>query len=39
MQKLTLEEMAFEALEIAANLVCLGLFLAMILAFSVGIQK
>jgi len=39
MQKLTLEEMAFEALEIAANFVCLGLFLAMILAVGVGIQK
>jgi len=38
MQQLKLEEMAFETLEAAINVVCLGAFLAMIYAFAVGVQ-
>lgn len=38
MQKLALEEMAFEAVEVAINIICLGLFLAMIYAFAIGVQ-
>ncbi len=33
-----LEEMAFETLEIIANLICLGLFLAMIYAVAIGVN-
>jgi hypothetical protein len=33
-----LEEIAFEALEILANVVCLGVFLAMIFAVAIGVK-
>jgi hypothetical protein len=33
-----LEEMAFETLEVIANVVCLGVFLAMIFAIAVGVN-
>lgn len=38
MQKLALEEMAFEAVEVVINIICLGLFLAMIYALAIGVR-